>query len=197
MTNRAKQAVIAIAIVVAGVCINARAITITTADYGIGTIIPGTPANPSTELGYVQTSVSIWNGTTLAGTYSGNTYTLLSGGLVPTPLTAPTVVASNESDFNGSGNTATLSLGAGGYEYLLTRWGGGDILYYVEGLSGNITVENDLVSPGQTDTGLSHFALFGDESNPPPSVPDGGSTVAMLGSALLGISALGRKLARN
>src|SRR6266853_5257315 len=138
MTNRATQLVIA-AIVGAALCISersAQATTITTADDGIGTIVPGTPASPTAELGYVQTAVSIWNGTTAPGIYSGNTYTLLAGGLVPSPLSAPTVVASNEADFSSSGNTATLSLGTGGYEYLLTRWGGGDILYYVEGLSG-------------------------------------------------------------
>jgi len=195
MTNRVKQTLIA-AIVGTAVCISTSATTITTADYGIGTIVPGTPASPTDELCYVQTAVGIWDGTTAAGTYSGNTYTLLSGGLVPASLGAPTVVPSNESNFNGSGNTAVLSLGAGGYEYLLTRWGGGDILYYVEGMSGNITVENDMISPGQTQTGLSHFALFGDENNPPPSVPDAGSTLAMLGSALLALGAFTRKFAR-
>jgi hypothetical protein len=198
MKNGAKQLVIG-AMVGVGLCISANcalAATISTDDYGIGTIVPGTPASPADELGYVQTAVSMWNGATAPGTYNGNTYSLLSGGKVPTPLTAPTLLPSNDQNFNGSGNTATISLGNGGYEYLLTRWGGGDILWYVEGLSGNVTVENDLVSPGAVNTGLSHFALFGDENNPPPTVPDGGSTAAMLGSVLVVMGTFGRKFLR-
>jgi|GEM_PF-2737269 hypothetical protein len=198
MKNSVRQKLVA-AVVVTGLCaLSAQAISVTTADYGIGTIVPGTPASPAAELGYVQTSVDIWNGNTTPGTYSGNGFGLLNGALVPASLTAPTAEPSNDSNFNGSGNSAVISLGSGGYQYLLTRWGGGDILYYVEGLSGDITVENDLISPGQTDTGLSHFALFGDESdsNPPPSVPDGASTLALLGPVLLGFGYFGRKTAR-
>jgi hypothetical protein len=73
-----------------------------------------------------------------------------------------------------------------------------DILYYVEGLSGYVTVENDLISPGNIYSGLSHFVLFGDENNPnPPSVPDGGSTLALLGPVLLVFGYLGRKATRT
>ena len=201
MTNRAKQT-LALTSIAVGLCtLSAQAITmIDTADYGITTVMPGTPASPDTELGFVQNSVQIWNGSMLPGTYSGNTYTLLNGTMVPNPLTAPTIAPSNDTDFSGTGNLATISLGTGGYEYLLTRWGGGDVLYYVEGLTGDISVENDLISPGSSNTGLSHYALFGDENNPnnpnpPPSVPDGASTLALLGPVLLAFGYLGRKKA--
>jgi hypothetical protein len=193
------------ATVVLGLCtLSAQANTVSIEDYGIGTIVPGTPADPNTELGFVQTAVSVWNGNTAAGTYNGNTFALLNGGMVPTPLTAPTIAPANDFNFNGTGNSAVISLGTGGYDYLLTRWGGGDILYYVGGLSGDITVENDLIAPGSSLTGLSHFALFGDENNPnppgnpnPPSVPDGGSTLALLGPVLLAFGYLGRKAPRT
>jgi hypothetical protein len=125
MKKKVRQTLAAAAVVI-GLCkLSAQATSISIEDYGIGTIVPGTPADPNTELTYVQTEVSIWNGSTAPGTYSGNIFTLLSGGMVPTPLTAPTIAPANDSSFNGSGNSAVISLGTGGYEYLLTRWGGG------------------------------------------------------------------------
>jgi hypothetical protein len=184
----------------ASICISglsARALTITTADYGIGTVVDGTPADQ--DLLYVQLLVDIWNGTKPSGIYQfgnkENTFAALSGGQVPATLTAPTSGNQESQDFTGMDNKATIDLGAGA-EFLLTKWGGGDILFYIGGLTGPVTVVNDQISPGNAFTGLSGFELLG-PIIPGSSVADGGSTVALLGFALCGFALLGRKFRKN
>jgi hypothetical protein len=184
-------------LVVAGPLISgtsARAILIKTSDYGIGMVLDGTPANATAELQYIQLLVKIWDGTASAGTYQvdnhSDTFAALSGGLVPASLTAPATAGSDSEQFTSNDNSATINLGNGA-QFLLTKWGGGDILYYVGGLSGSVTVQNDQVKPGQSFTSLSHFQLLG------ASVADGGSTLALLGSVMLGITWARSKFARN
>jgi len=192
--------IIPAALIAASLCVSgaaARAAAITTADYGVGTVIEGTPADEGSQLQYVQLLVDIWNGAKPGGIYqfgnSQNTFTALSGGLVPATLTAPTSSSPNSEDFTSDNNKATIDLGAGA-QFLLTKWGGGDILYYVGNLTGPITVENDQINPGNGFTGLSHFQLFDENSSP---VPDGGSTFVLLGTALLGITWVRSKISRS
>ena len=191
----------AAAIIVASLCISAtaaRAASITTADYGIGTVVDGTPADEGSELQYVQLLIDIWNGAKPGGIYqfgnSQNTFAALTGTQVPPSLTAPTTGNPDSEDFIGNGNSATIDLGTSGAEFLLTKWGGGDILYYVGNLSGPVTVENDQINPGNGFTGLSHFELLGGSGQ---SVPDGGSTLVLLGSALCGLTWLRGRISRS
>jgi hypothetical protein len=65
----------------------------------------------------------------------------------------------------------------------------------------SIIVDNrDLWNPpGNSLQGISHIAIYGNprsgEIPPPPSVPDGGTTLLLLGAALGGFGVLRRKLA--
>jgi VPDSG-CTERM motif len=89
-----------------------------------------------------------------------------------------------------TGTSYTIDLGAGGYEYLLMKWDGKDVYYDISGLTGEITVTNDLVSnQAGVVQNLSGYKLF-DSST---SVPDGGSTAALLGSALVAFGMLRRR----
>jgi hypothetical protein len=85
-----------------------------------------------------------------------------------------------------SGTGATINLGAGGlYTYLFAKYDGpnyGSEVWYVGNLSGVITVP---ATAGGVD--LSGWTLFRGEGG---QVPDGGTTVMLLGAALgaLGIA---------
>ena len=81
-------------------------------------------------------------------------------------------------------NTGTaIAMPMGTYEYLALKWGGGFQpgafgAYYIGGLTGTWTFN----SPNGRD--LSGYRLYDAPTTPPPSVPDGGTGVMLLGAAL-------------
>ena len=79
----------------------------------------------------------------------------------------------------GLDSSVTINLGTGLYSYLFAKYDGpnyGSEVWYVGNLSGNITI------PGTAGGyGLSGWTLFGPGT---PGVPDGGTTVMLLGAAL-------------
>ena len=80
---------------------------------------------------------------------------------------------------NGPGTQTSINLGTGLYTYLFAKYDGpnyGSEVWYVGNLSGTITI------PATADGyGLSGWTLFGPGT---PGVPDGGTTVMLLGAAL-------------
>ena len=80
------------------------------------------------------------------------------------------------------GNTGTaIAMPMGTYEYLVLKWGGGFQegsfgAYYIGGMTGTWTFN----SPNNRD--LSGYRLY--DAWTPPSVPDGGTGVMLLGAAL-------------
>ena len=95
------------------------------------------------------------------------------------PITNANIVA--------QGTSTTIDLGAGGvYTYLFAKYDGkndNSQVWYVGDLSGIITIPEN----GPRNHGLSGWILFGPST---PGVPDGGTTVMLLGAALgaLGIA---------
>ncbi|MEY3608628.1 MAG: hypothetical protein RLZZ447_1416 [Verrucomicrobiota bacterium] len=79
-------------------------------------------------------------------------------------------------------NTGTaIAMPMGTYEYLVLKWGGGFTpgafsAYYIGGMTGTWTFN----SPNDRD--LSGYRLY--DADTPPSVPDGGTGVMLLGAAL-------------
>jgi hypothetical protein len=63
------------------------------------------------------------------------------------------------------------------------------------GLVFTLTVPSDFDINSITDVSYQFGTSLGEGSTPPPSVPDGGSTLALMGVALLGITCVRRKLA--
>ena len=95
------------------------------------------------------------------------------------PITNANIVA--------QGTSTTIDLGGGGvYTYLFAKYDGkndNSQVWYVGDLSGIITIPEY----GPRNHGLSGWILFGPST---PGVPDGGTTVMLLGAALgaLGIA---------
>ncbi len=113
------------------------------------------------------------------------------------------VVDGSHFTISGVGNTsATISwdLTGTGYQvnYVLLKDGStggpnGQQIYHLYG----VTADQVLVGGGMVDMGgsytakqISHISFFG---NDPPGVPDGGTTLMMLGMALSGLGAIARR----
>jgi hypothetical protein len=118
-------------------------------------------------------------------TASGYVYTINKGSSVPAPLLP--AVGFNNGQVNGSGLiTQSINLGAGGYAYALVKWADIDEIYYIAGLTGTITINNDVNGTG----GSSHYDLF---SGGDTRIPDGGMTLALLGTSLCGLGLFARR----
>jgi len=155
----------------------------------LGTVTPGTPASPSDETGYLTQLINMYNNGTPASPFSsGNkTYTLNVGSAVPPPsLPAPGVNNGQVVSGNGPQTGLMINLGANSYNYVMVKWGQDDEFYYIGGLTGTITLNNDVNGNGE-----SHYDLFG---GTPRQVPDGGTTILLFGAALSGLGLLRRKL---
>jgi hypothetical protein len=85
----------------------------------------------------------------------------------------------------------TFDLGVGGFTYLIGKYdaeNAGMYVWYVAGLTGTVTMPADSTGfNGQQ--GLSHSIAYG----PGTSVPDGGSTIALLGGALVLLAGISRR----
>jgi len=157
--------------------INIPTTTLTFNDvHVVGTVTPATPANPTDVSTYVNFMIGLTPGT--SGTFhnpphaqtitrSTNLFASLPNALIPGAVT---------------GTGTTINLGAGGvFSYLFAKYDGqNDIsqVWYVGNLSGILTIPAD----GPRGHGLSGWILFGPGGT--PSVPDGGTTVMLLGAAL-------------
>ena len=147
---------------------NAGALTIGD-DHEIGFVEFGIPSGDQDRLDYVNHLITM--GLNTQDDFSGQHFTRSGndfGALAPAVLTG-----------HVNGTSTSINLGAGGtYQYLFAKYDGpnfGSEVWYVGDLSGIITI------PGEAGGyGLSGWTLFGTAG----SVPDGGTTVMLLGTAL-------------
>ncbi len=168
----------------------------------IGTVTPNpttSPANELVELSFINQLLSQYNADPkLMNVSSGGLlYHLQPGSNVPAaPLPAATGNLIPNTDLNFvSGN---VNIGTGG-SYLVAKVANNFGVYYIGGLTGTHTLTNNIfLNTNNQAQDFSHFAVFGpivpDSNTPGPRVPDGGSTVALLGAGLLGLAALRRRL---
>ena len=176
MRKLAYMAAIALAFgVLAGLPSAAQALTFNDA-YDLGWVNPGEPANIPAERGYVNNLISLAAGSG-AATIDGHDYfrTNASCGTCP--------AATGGIKDNSGGNT--VDLGTGGFTYLIAKYdgpNGGSEVWNVQGLTGIYTIPLIGFATKQHPEGygLSHWTLFG----PGGQVPDGGTTVMLLGAAL-------------
>jgi VPDSG-CTERM motif len=145
--------------------------------FDLGTVLYGIPSGDADRTSYVNELISLAPGTTFFDPVTGQTYTRsLSVHGAPYPAAV----------FGLNGNTTTINLGTTGYQYLFAKYDGpnaGSEVWDVNGLLGIITIPANGLA-GQ-NYGLSGWTLFsGTGGN---SVPDGGSTVMLLGAALTGL----------
>ena len=175
-------AAIALAVaVLAGLPTRAEAVTITPLNFGdthdLGGVTPPEPADPSSEQGYVNTLISFAqnSGAHAVGIF---TYTRKDASCGTCP--AGVFNSKNESPTIINGRVQ-IDLGSGGFTYLLAKYdgpNGASEVWNVQGLTGVIRIPSTF-SNGQY--GISHYSLFGPGGG---GVPDGGTTVMLLGAAL-------------
>jgi hypothetical protein len=110
-------------------------------------------------------------------TFSGQTVTRSDNVFANLPNADASILAQSDPQ----NPSTTIDLGAGGtYTYLFAKYDGrndNSQVWYVGDLSGTITIPEN----GPRGHGLSGWILFGPGT---PGVPDGGTTVMLLGAAL-------------
>ena len=164
--------VIAMALTVGGITSQVGATTISIGDNrDLGLISKNQPADPSSSTDYLNIllSQSLGSGPIHIGS---NDYTRTMNN--PLAGNYPTAVFGLE-----YGAVTDIDLGSG-FLYLLAKYDGpnwGSEVWYVGGLTGHITIPQ---FGSGNQYGVSHVYLF---NGTPPTVPDGGTTAMLLGSA--------------
>jgi hypothetical protein len=162
---------------------SAHALAIGDANY-LGNIVPGLPSGDDFEEGFIDTLIAMTPGTSAdCDTNQDNTCTRSTNVFANLPAPASIVLPKIE----GS-NTVDVT----GFAYILAKYGKGNDanatqvshVWYVGNLSGNQTAP----ASSEFGGGLSHISRFNFAS-----VPDGGVTLMLLGSALVGLGALRRR----
>jgi hypothetical protein len=154
---------------------NAKALTFGDAN-DLGQVLFGIPSGNADRTQYVNTLISLAPGTT-GFPADGQIYNRSLANPGPGFPNYPTAVF----DHNGTGTSVDLGNGTL-YSYLFAKYDGpnaGSEVWYVGGISGVITIPGFGLA-GQ-NYALSGWTLFGPGV---PGVPDGGTTVMLLGTAL-------------
>jgi len=140
----------------------------------VGFVTPGAPANPANVATYINFMITLplgGSGTCCAGPQDVTRSTNVFANL-------PTVSAAGAVS---GGPSDTIDLGAGGtFAYLFAKYDGpndNSVVWFVGDLSGIITIPQF----GPSGYGLSGWILFTGGGG---GVPDGGTTVMLLGAAL-------------
>ncbi len=165
--------------------VSAGAIDLTFGDtYYIGHINDGIPSSPADEVSYINNLITLDAGAAVT-TIGTEAYDRLDSTLVAMFPTA--VVEGYTRDESGN----NLGIDVTGYTYLLAKYDAfhaGSYVWDVSGLTGEIDIPSFCTPCGKY--GLSHYSLYNYQ---PPTVPDGGATLMLLGGALMAIGALRRK----
>ena len=154
---------------------NASALTFGDAN-DLGQVLNGIPSGDAARTAYVNHLIDMVPGT--SDTFSGQTFNRSLANPGPGFPNYPDAVFSH----NGTGTSIDLGDGTL-YSYLFAKYDGpnaGSEVWYVGGLSGIITIP--AVGLDGQNFGLSGWTLFGPGGG--NGVPDGGTTVMLLGAAL-------------
>ncbi len=140
----------------------------------LGQVLFGIPSGDVDRTNYVNHLIDMVPGT--SDSFSGQTFHRSLANPGPGFPNYPDAV------FALNGTSTTINLGSGLYSYLFAKYDGpnaGSEVWYVGDLSGTITIP--AVGLAGQNYGLSGWTLFGPGGT---SVPDGGTTVMLLGAAL-------------
>jgi hypothetical protein len=162
--------------------------------YEIGTADPGTPASENDETSFLNQLLKMYNTGSPGSPFDNghNVFTLNVGSAVPSPILATVANGDNKGQVlpRGNGPSTGLQINLSGLSfkptYAMVKWGQDSEFYYIGGLTGTITLNNDINKNGE-----SHYDLWTGES---PQVPDGGMTVVLLGAALSGLALIRRQM---
>jgi hypothetical protein len=153
--------------------------------YAVGFVVDGV-GNPDVQASYVNILVGLAaNTTNLQVPIPGGEFYTRTDNFGALPQTSDTGALKQD-----NANT-TFDLGVGGFTYLIGKYdaeNAGMYVWYVAGLTGTVTMPAN--SAGfNGDQGLSHSIAYG----PGATVPDGGSTIALLGGALMLLAGVYRR----
>jgi hypothetical protein len=167
---------------------NASALTIGDGQT-IGYVYYGIPSGDADRENYVNDLVGFYNSGCASGTDCGTAHGQLYHMVNGSPafgVTLPHAI------WAADGTSTTINLGTlGTYNYLFAKYDGpnqGSVVWYVGNLSGSITIPATW-----NQYGLSGWSLFGPGG---AGVPDGGTTVMLLGAAL-GALGMARRYLRS
>jgi hypothetical protein len=159
--------------------------------HDLGTIYNGIPSGDANRTFYVNYLIGLGPGTGIASPVLG------AGGQHYTRSFDNTIGSYPTAAFALNGSSTSINLGVlGSYGYLFAKYDGtnaGSEVWYVGNLSGTITIPADGLYEDNYHYGLSGWTLF---TGGTPSVPEGGSTLMLLGSALGGIGLARRHFSR-
>jgi len=165
----------------------ASALTVGGAGY-VGLIIDGIPSNPADEVNYINGLIKLAPGSPTVDCPSpGDTEDCnRQGSTIPSaslPVANLTLASKVE-----TGNLTTFN--PGDYEYVLAKYGNdGSYVWYLVGSPGPFTLPSNFL--GTTGSAISHYSLYNATGT---SVPDGGTTAALLGLSLVGLGMLRRRI---
>jgi hypothetical protein len=156
---------------------NASALTIGDGQT-LGTVFFGIPSGDQDRLNYVNDLVFMYNNGITDAVIDGQNMHIVNGAPAFGTTLGNAVLAGHV-----NGTSTQISLGNGSlYSYLFAKYDGpnqGSVVWYVGNLNGNITIPS-----AWNGYGLSGWTLFGPGGQ---GVPDGGTTVMLLGTALSGL----------
>jgi hypothetical protein len=171
------------AVIACGLLTASNALGIMLNDPGVvGTVESGEPAGATDEVGYVNYLLAL-PANSGPVSYDGHIY------------------KTSSTDYNG-----TVTLGVkdetgnvfvpSGWEFVLAKYdgpNGGDVLWYLGGASFELPGKSDGLWENDAGKGygISHFTVF----NSTASVPEGGSTLVLLGVVLFGLGILNKRIA--
>ena len=166
-----------------------------TTAYVLGAANPGTPADAVDQTGFVNGILGLplgGSGTVMAVS-SSQTDSIYRSLNVFSGLPTSATSANN---IGGSGNMTSISILAG-YDFLVAKYdgqNGGTEVWFVGGLVGDtVTIPQNAFGDGNNQYGLSGTTLLEGSPSTPP-VPDGGSTLALLGLGILSTLMFVRKV---
>lgn len=176
-------------VLAAGACLMVGTATADTIDmnYLIGASIDGAPSGLANEEARLQYFIDLHNGLAPTAPSDGNTYVPYTGNWT-TPLPAWDGTSTGQ-----IGQTSTqFNVDVTDWAYLMVKWANDSYYYYVGNLTGSHSIINDVVfNQNGGPQNASHYRLFGGTPN---KTPEAGATAILLGTALLGLGAVRRRL---
>jgi hypothetical protein len=180
------------ALISAGFATQLSAVTLdSTSTRYLGLINDGIPSSESQTAGYINilTGMAINTGPLQIPSSTGEIYTR-SGNMDPTVFSFPTATTQGAVKLEAPDSLLSFNFGSG-YTYLVAKYDqsdAGSLVWYVEGLIGSYDIQQTL-----NGHAISHIVALNPGSGT-PGVPDGGSTVALLGGALMVIAGVARRV---
>jgi hypothetical protein len=151
--------------------------TLTGDTHVVGTVSPAAPADPGSQSDYINFLITMATNTSATHDFGGSEGTQTLYRTTNTFGSLPTASATGA--VSGTGTTINLNT-LGTFTYLFAKYDGqndNSVVWNISGLTGILTIPAD----GPLGYGLSGWILFGPGT---PGVPDGGTTVMLLGAAL-------------